>query len=112
MSYCRFSDGDVYMYESVDGVECCACMLAPMVRTIFTAGGEVLGVVIEPCEECDGAGCDSCLMHDNMTFDTKQAALDHLRAHKAAGHSVPNYAIDELEDEIMTEAITAPDGAR
>lgn len=28
MSYCRFSDGDVYMYEHVNGfIECCACSL-------------------------------------------------------------------------------------
>ena len=28
MSYCRFSDGDVYMFEHVGGgIECCGCRL-------------------------------------------------------------------------------------
>ena len=27
MSYCRFSAGDVYMYEIDLGIECCACKL-------------------------------------------------------------------------------------
>lgn len=29
MSYCRFSDGDVYIYHHVNGfLECCGCKLA------------------------------------------------------------------------------------
>ena len=35
MSYCRFSDGDVYMYNHVNGfIECCACSLEPDNRSI------------------------------------------------------------------------------
>lgn len=29
MSYCRFSDADVYIFESSTGGECCACPLHP-----------------------------------------------------------------------------------
>jgi hypothetical protein len=35
MSYCRFSDGDVYMYPSVEGVTCCACRLQSSSETIY-----------------------------------------------------------------------------
>lgn len=36
MSYCRFSEGDVYMYPSQEGIECCLCLLAPPWLTLRT----------------------------------------------------------------------------
>ena len=36
MSYCRFSNGDVYMYPHVyGGIECCACCLSGSSLTFF-----------------------------------------------------------------------------
>ena len=36
-------------------------------------------------------------MHGSMSFDTFEAAYAHLLLHKAAGHEVPEYALEELE---------------
>ncbi len=67
MSYCRFSDGDVYMYPHIDGyIECCFCSLA----------------------QPDGYR----LQH----FHNHKDALGHLLEHRKAGHHVPQYAIDRL----------------
>ena len=104
MSYCRFSDGDVYMYASPQGIECCACRLAPLVKTIFTEGGDYpLFGRIGPCD-CSGEGCAKCMMNGSMTFHTEQDALAHLLKHRDAGHDVPQYAIDRLEEEIRGSA--------
>jgi len=105
MSYCRFSEGDVYMYASVrGGIECCACRLAEKVPTIFTPGkidetdprwrlftknGELI------CKKCK-SGCDECMMHGNLTFETYQEAFDHLVKHKEAGDIVPDRAFKSL----------------
>lgn len=114
MSYCRFSEGDVYMYASSEGgIECCACRLAPLVKTIFTEGGDILPFgYIEPCD-CHGTGCDRCIMHGSLTLETKQEALAHLLEHREAGHLFPQDAIDRLQDEIRSRlgsdaAIPAP----
>ena len=102
MSYCRFSDGDVYMYADVGGgITCCACRLAPLVPTIFK-NGEVdhpLFGKIAPCG-CSETCCPKCGMHDSLNFKTEDEALSHLREHAAAGHDVPDYAIERLQEEI------------
>jgi hypothetical protein len=104
MSYCRFSEGDVYMYSSPDGIECCACRLAPLVKTIFTDGGDTpLFGPIEPCD-CGGKGCEKCMMHGSLTFQTRQDALAHLLGHRRAGHQFPQDAIERLKQEIRASA--------
>jgi len=81
MAYCRFSNGDVYLFETFEGgFECCACRLAPLGNTIFTGGlrwqeyvrlsdkakekGEKPGKVgfspYDHCPDCDGEVCQSC----------------------------------------------------
>lgn len=102
MSYCRFSDGDVYLYFDVGGyICCCACWLAPKVNTIFTKGEKsLLGTSLEgPCKKCDGVGCDACQMHGNLEFFSYSDAIEHLEEHKGAGHEVPQYAFDMLLSE-------------
>ena len=99
MSYCRFSDGDVYMFDHVyGGIECCACRLAPFVPTIFTKGTDrpFLGQRVEPCEHCGGEGCKACMMHGSINFSTRSEALAHLLEHREAGHEVPDYAIEAM----------------
>lgn len=64
MSYCRFNEGDVYVYESDQGIECCGCAF----------GG-------------------------SKTFATPADTVAHLMEHRAAGHDVPQSAIDELQAE-------------
>lgn len=73
MSYCRFSDGDVYVFPRVDDrIECCWCKLAG---------------------------------RDNVLLDDERAAIDHLLEHRAAGHEVPQYAIERLENEMKGRAV-------
>jgi hypothetical protein len=73
MSYCRFSEGDVYMYPHTSGViQCCSCRLSQIGTGWFA--------------------------DDN--FKTHQDALAHLEAHIAAGHNVPQEAIERLREEI------------
>ena len=75
MSYCRFIDGDVYMYPDVrGGIRCCACRLNE------PAPGGIFG--------------------RSERFDTAREALDHLFKHRDAGHHVPQCAINQLLDEI------------
>lgn len=38
MSYCRFSEGDVYMYSHIYGyIDCCGCSLAGKTTTKFNS---------------------------------------------------------------------------
>lgn len=70
MSYCRFSGGDVYMFDSVHGgIECCGCRLQ---------------------------GFDEPF----PLFNSRLDAHNHLLEHREAGHSVPQYAFDRLVLEI------------
>ena len=67
MSYCRFLEGDVYVFMSVGGwLECCACTLAPEDWT-------------------------------SREFHSTQAMLDHLYEHRAVGHDVPDYVFDDIK---------------
>ena len=104
MSYCRFSDGDVYLFRHVGGYfQCCACSLAPLVNTLFSAGGSFMGVPVEPCKACGGGGCSECQMHDNTNMKTAVETLKHLNAHVRAGHRVPRYALKRLRAEVKQE---------
>ena len=68
MSYCRFSEADVYVYAHVDGgVECCGCAISLAIT-------EAVG---------------AC----RRFFDAR-ALVEHLRAHLAAGHEVPERLLD------------------
>lgn len=67
MSYCRFLEGDVYLYEDAGGFICCQwCHLS--------SDGE-----------------------DSREFYSVQTALDHIKEHLAAGHKVPARAIEGLQ---------------
>ena len=67
MSYCRLSDGDVYMFPNMnEDITCCACSL----------------------------------VGKSIDFPTEREALMHLMVHRKAGHTVPQYAIDRLLEEI------------
>jgi len=73
MSYCRWSEGDVYMYEAERGIVCMCCSLEP---------SDNFGRV-------------------DVTLDTPQEALEHLEQHRDAGHVVPDCAFDQLRAEMM-----------
>lgn len=102
MAYCRFSDSDIYLYPSVDGgVDCCACRLSPKVPTIWTKGSELWGT--KACSACGGKGCDKCMMHGSMVGMTYAEAIEHVKQHIAAGHSVPSEVIESLKRDQATE---------
>ena len=73
MSYCRFGEADVYVYDSVQGwFECCACLLKSEFLVSFTT-------------------------------KTRSRMIAHLEEHIAEGHIVPTYVIERLQAEIETE---------
>lgn len=68
MSYCRKGpESDVYIYDGADGIVCCHCLLGP----------------------------DFVTTDDDVTRAANQM-LEHVEAHKKAGHKVPAGAIDRL----------------
>ena len=79
MSYCRFSDGDVYMYATFDDkIVCCTCRLNQK---------------------------NKWDMHPNTILNSSEEALEHLKEHIKAEHKVPKYAIDRLREEINVENV-------
>lgn len=78
MSYCRFSEGDVYMYSNLSEMKivCCACRLLDK---------------------------DRYGLRGNFSFDTLEEALKHLEEHVKVGHRVPEYAFRLLREEIKRE---------
>lgn len=77
MSYARFSEGDVYVFPTGDGIECCACSLEPGQWGHWLATGD---------------------SHREQV--TKM--LTHLARHQLAGDVVPVRAITQLEAEFQT----------
>ena len=98
MSYCRFSEGDVYIYLSSDEklLECCGCILQERkwVKDETAPFGGYLHATGE-------------IISDR--FSTTQEMIEHLEAHKSKGHYVPNFCIEGLlmdqqeNDKIMKE---------
>lgn len=74
MSYCRFSNADVYVFMHVGGfLSCCGCWLAG-----------------KPFQ--------------TDAFGDTQGMLKHLDDHRAAGHNVPQHVYDDLlEDAPMND---------
>ena len=107
MSYARFGDNsDVYVFPHVGGgFECCACTLAPLVKSIFTEGctNNPLFGTITPCKKCNGTGCEHCMLHGSTRLNTRSEMIAHLKDHIKAGHRVPKYAIETLEKELKEE---------
>lgn len=74
MSYCRFSDADVYVYLDVGGyLNCCACSLGKLE--------------------------DGDLFPESFYATATDDMLAHLQLHRDAGHDVPDYAIERLREE-------------
>lgn len=78
MSYARWSEGDVYVYEDVSGgFTCCGCSLHP-----------------------DNDKEDGPDEVKSINVKTRQEMLAHLDKHVAAGHLVPSRAVERLKREI------------
>lgn len=77
MSYCRFSEADVYIYDDVHyGIICCACWLMPGRDVETDLFGEFQRYFIN---ENFVAGTD----YDKV--------LSHIVEHRDAGHYVPDH---------------------
>ena len=73
MAYCRFSDGDVYLYHSnTGGIVCCHCRL----------------------KEDPFSG-------DDPIFSRRKEVLVHIDEHRKAGHRVPKKADNTLRQEVI-----------
>jgi len=74
MAYCRWWNGDVYMFNHVDGyICCCACSFNELDKNGWPVDEE---------------------------FSSLKEALRHLYKHREAGHRVPDYAFERIRDEI------------
>ena len=73
MSYCRWSEGNVYMFPSGNSIICMCCSLML------------------------GDGFD----REDVILNTVQEALEHLQQHRDAGHDVPDCAFERLRAEMM-----------
>lgn len=78
MSYCRFSEADVYIFEHVGGFwQCCACALVE--------------------EDWGSVDCD-----------TREEMLKHIALHREAGHYVPEHVDERLREEIANGGRVLP----
>jgi len=73
MSYCRWDDGDLYIYEDIHGG--------------LTCGG---------CKLLGGAAIDG----QSFNCPTRSAMIAHIEEHRAVGHDVQKYVAETLRAEI------------
>lgn len=73
MSYCRFSDSDIYLFHDDSGhIRCCGC----------SAVGGMFSSEPDP------------------VFVTRTDAIEHINKHINDGDNVPSYAVATLNEEI------------
>lgn len=81
MSYCRPSNGDVYLYADVDGGwTCCACGLPPLLNWYDPTQG---GLQFPP----------------SVRLSTIGEVVAHLEKHRTAGHQFPDSALERARNE-------------
>jgi hypothetical protein len=88
MSYCRFGEGDVYIFFSVDHLlECCGCILQEREwvddesLSFFKGYLKSIGEIVQ------------------TRFDTTADMLKHLELHQEKGHYVPDSCIKRLRED-------------
>ena len=85
MSYCRFGEGDVYIFLNTEVfLECCGCILQERewveddTRPLFKGYLKSVGEIVE------------------YEFHTTADMINHLEIHKSKGHYIPSSCIDGL----------------
>jgi hypothetical protein len=74
MAVCRWGDGDLYIYEDLQGqLVCCACKL-----------------LTQPGPKRDGV---------SFACSTPEEMIIHVEEHQAAGHDVQKHVIETLRKE-------------
>lgn len=98
MAYCRFAPGDVYIYHHVNGfLECCACRLTKRKRYKAPHSKEL---EILHKKLFNRPYPKTVLMYQNFTTHSRKEMIEHIRAHKKAGHKVTSNPITRLRQEI------------
>jgi hypothetical protein len=93
------------MYSHGAGfIECCACSLAPTEPANMGDLAAALGVDAAESPEL----FEDFEMNGSLQFNTRSEALEHLQAHRDAGHKVPEYAFERLRKELEEEGETIP----
>lgn len=79
MSYCRWHEGDVYLYASVKGYVCCCCALgrSPAERDVSE--------------------------RKDVLLASPRIALEHLHTHRNGGQKVPERAFNRLQEDVTTK---------
>lgn len=77
MSYCRWGEGDLYVWEGKDD-----------------------GKPIWVCQHCPMRKADSSGCRPDSHFESRQDMLKHLEDHRAFGHKFPERALERLRAEI------------
>lgn len=72
MSYCRFGEGDVYLYSSGDTYICALCLLQMELQVVPV----------------------------NHKMDSPREVFNHMIEHKRAGHDFPSRVFERLAQEI------------
>jgi hypothetical protein len=118
MSYCRFSDGDVYMFggEDYDGnpaLECCACQFTGVASYQIHPNDPDYDLMLEQAEALGrpftrGEPYEAGAARASLHFETPKEALEHLLEHQEAGHEVPETALERLRAEIRGEDYVYP----
>lgn len=75
MSYCRFSDADAYIFQSIRGLECCGCIHATRTK-LDQPYTDILGIEHE-------------YSYEPVYFLTAQEMLDHIAFHRGQGDDIP-----------------------
>jgi len=87
MSYARFGweGSDVYVFASSHALECCGCRLQEV--ELVEDPASFLGGYLKPVGE---------VIETNFT--SNEEMIEHLLVHRAAGHTVPEDALERLRD--------------
>ena len=85
MAYCRLGSGDAYIYHHV---------------------GNRKGKFII-CQSCALSKVDSNGWPKDATFNNREDVLMHMHRHRDAGHVIPSYAFERIEQEIAEIGPTA-----
>lgn len=117
MSYCRWSDSDVYLFLSPQGIVCCACPITSL-RFLVNTGIDpiqhlvLLGRVrLRPWKKKWLAERQRIVKHGGLVdrevvFTSRTAALMHIAAHRTLGEHVPQDVDAHLRDEIESKGDT------
>jgi len=114
MSYCRWSDSDIYLFLSTRGIVCCCCSITSQHFVVSSGIDPVQHWVlrgkmrrrpwkIKWLVERQRIAKHGGLVHREAIFTTRTAALTHIANHRALGEHVSLDVDARLREEIDAE---------